>query len=140
MLEILTPSNARPLVRPLLAVSVSAGHPCPADDHYDQLLDLNQHLISHPQHTYFVRVQGESMINAGIHDGDLLIVDRAISPRSGHVVIAHLNGELTVKRIQITDGAVLLLPENPAYPAITVTKEMQFDVWGIVTNVIHALA
>ena len=140
MLEIMTPAASRTLVRPLIAVAVSAGHPCPADDHCDELLDLNQHLINHPQHTYFVRVQGESMINAGIHDGDLLIVDRAITPRNDHVVIAHLNGELTVKRIRMEDGVVLLMPENPAYPVITVTADIHFDVWGVVTNVIHALA
>lgn len=140
MLEIMTPAASRPLVRPLLSVAVSAGYPCRADDHCDELLDLNQHLINHPQHTYFVRVQGESMINAGIHDGDLLIVDRAIAPRNNHVVVAHLNGELTVKRIHIEDGVVLLLPENPAYPTITVTEDIHFEVWGVVTNVIHALA
>lgn len=128
------------VARPLFTVKVSAGYPCPADDSSSEPIDLNEHLISHPRETFFVRVQGESMINAGIHDGDLLIVDRALKVKDGSIVIALLDGEFTVKRIQMHLDCLLLMPENPSYPPITVTDEMNFEVWGVVTNVIHALA
>ncbi|MCI5048768.1 MAG: translesion error-prone DNA polymerase V autoproteolytic subunit, partial [Rickettsiales bacterium] len=104
------------------------------------LIDLNEHLIQHPKDTYFVRVQGDSMLNAGIHDGDMLVVDRAINPKDGHIVVAVLNGEFTVKRIQLHHKGLALLPENPSYAPIDVTTDMQFEVWGVVTSVIHALA
>ena len=128
-----------PLELPLFSVKVSAGMPCPADDHVDDLLDLNDHLIQHPNDTFFVRVEGESMINASIHDGDLLIVDRSLKPKHDSIVIAQLNGEFTVKRISIQHNRLLLMPENSAYSPIEVSEDMDFKIWGVVTNVIHAL-
>jgi len=126
-------------LKPLYGNSVSAGFPSPADDYIDRDLDLNEHLIEHPAATYFVRASGNSMIGAGIRDGDLLLVDRAVSPQDGSVVIAVLFGELTVKRIRMRQNQLLLEPDNNAYPAIPVGPEMEFQVWGVCRYVIHAL-
>jgi DNA polymerase V len=132
-------SHPRKLNRPLFLVPVSAGFPSPADDYLEGKLDLNQYLVKHPAATFFVRVTGDSMIGAGIHSGDLLIVDRSLEPKDGNVVIAVLDGELTVKRIERHDGKLFLAPENKDYPLIPVTEEQFFQVWGVVTNVVHSL-
>lgn len=124
---------------PLVEASVSAGFPSPAEDHVEKKLDLNDLLIQHPAATFFVRVEGESMIDAGICSGDLLIVDRAVRARDKSVVVAVLNGEFTVKRINKEAGKFFLVPENPDYPRIEVSEEMDFKVWGVVTNVIHSV-
>jgi DNA polymerase V len=118
-------------------VPVSAGYPSPADDYLDGALDLNQHLIKHPTATFFVRVAGASMLEAGIHSGDVLIVDRALTPSDGSVVIAVVNGELTVKRLVKRHGQLLLMPENHQYPPLAITETTAFEVWGVVTYVIH---
>ena len=125
--------------RPMFVAAVSAGFPSPAEDYLDGCLDLNKHLISQPAATYFVRVAGESMIKAGIFPGDLLIVDRSAEPQDKNVVIASLNGELTVKRIRMQNGGVTLVPENEDYHPRRIDAEMEFEVWGVVTNVVHAL-
>jgi DNA polymerase V len=130
----LTPSN---LNLPLFESRVAAGFPSPADDHLEASLDLNQHLIKHPAATFFVRASGESMINAGIHNNDILVVDRSLNPKNGDIVIASLNGELTVKRLQTAGRTLLLKPENPEYPVIEVSEEIDFLIWGVVTSVIH---
>ncbi len=122
---------------PLFAHRVPAGFPSPADDYVEARLDLNQHLVEHPAATFFVRVQGESMLGAGIQDGDLLVVDRAIDPADGKVVIAAVNGELTVKRLSLKDGEVWLQPENPRYPPLQITEGLDCVIWGVVTHVIH---
>ncbi len=124
---------------PLYASRVQAGFPSPADDYVEGTLDLNEHLIRHPAATFFVRATGDSMLGAGIHPGDLLVVDRAIHPADGRVVIAVLDGELTVKRLRLRDGLVQLVPENPAYAPITLTSDAELIVWGVVTSVVHAL-
>ena len=121
----------------LFLVPVSAGYPSPADDYLDSSLDLNQHLIKHPTATFCVRVAGESMREAGIHSGDVLIVDRALTPSDGSVIIAVVNGELTVKRLAKRKGKLLLMPENQQYPPLTITEATTFEVWGVVTYVIH---
>ena len=125
--------------RPLFLVPVSAGFPSPAEDYIEGNLDLNQHLIKHPAATFFVKVTGSSMIDAGIHDGDILIVDRALKPVDKKVVIAVVNGELTVRRIKVTKGKVVLISENRDYQPLQVEEEMDFEVWGVVTTVIHPL-
>jgi DNA polymerase V len=125
--------------RPLFLVPVPAGFPSPADDYLEGALDLNEYLIKHKAATFFWRVTGDSMIGAGIHSGDLLIVDRSLEPETGNVIIAALDGELTVKRIEIHDGKLFLVPENPDYPLIPVTEEQSFQVWGVVKHVIHSL-
>ncbi|MEM6614811.1 MAG: translesion error-prone DNA polymerase V autoproteolytic subunit [Cyanobacteria bacterium P01_C01_bin.72] len=118
---------------------VSAGFPSPAEDYIEGKLDLNQHLIPHPLATFFVRVSGDSMIGAGIHSGDLLIVDRSLSAREGSVIIAVVNGELLVKRLHFDGQQPCLMAENPEYSAIEITEAMDFQVWGVVTSVIHSL-
>lgn len=128
-----------PCERPLFMVPVAAGFPSPAEDYMEGKLDLNKHLIKHPAATFFVRVAGDSMIDAGIHPGDILIVDRSLEPADKKVVIAVIEGELTVKRIRMTGGKVFLVPENENYEPIPIESEMNFEIWGVVTSVIHPL-
>ena len=137
--QIFTPDRSIECRRPLFMVPVSAGFPSPAEDYLEGKLDLNSHLIKHPAATFFVRVTGDSMIDAGIHSGDLVIVDRALEPVDGNVVIAVINGELTVKRIRRIKDRLLLIPDNKNYEALEIDEEMAFEVWGVVTHVIHAL-
>ncbi len=124
---------------PLYACGVSAGFPSPADDYLEGTLDLNERLIREPAATFFVRAKGDSMIGAGIHDGDLLVVDRSAEPKDGRVVIAVINGELTVKRLVREKGIARLEPENPAYKPISFGEDDDVRLWGVVTNVIHPL-
>ena len=100
-------------------------------------LDLNEHLIQHKEATFFVRVQGESMIGAGIQNGDLLVVDRALEAVDGNIVIAVVDGELTLKRLSRRNGQVRLLPENPCFHPIEFNDDQTLEIWGVVTNVIH---
>ncbi len=125
--------------RPLFLVPVSAGFPSPADDYIENQLDLNRYLIKHPAATFFVKVKGDSMVDAGIYSGDILIVDRSLETVDKKVVIAVVDGELTVKRIRMIDKKIFLLPENSNFSSIEVTESIDFKVWGVVTNVIHAL-
>lgn len=124
---------------PFYASRVAAGLPSPADDHQDDALDLNDHLVKRPAATFFVRVQGESMIGAGIHHGDLLVVDRSLEPKCGAVVIAVVNGELTVKRLHVDGRGVWLMPENPEYEPIEIREGMDLMIWGVVLHVVHSL-
>ena len=137
--RLLLPSYGERVDLPLAESSVPAGFPSPADDFIANRLDLNEHLILHPAATFFVRVAGDSMIGAGITDGDILIVDRSLEPTDGKVVIAVVSGELVVKRLRRTEKGWLLLAENDGYPPIEVGEEDEFEVWGVVTNVIHHL-
>lgn len=125
---------------PLFVARVSAGFPSPADDFIDKKLDLQELLVKHPASTFFVRVEGESMLHAGIHPGDILVVDRAVPAADQKIVIAALNGELTVKRIRKLKTQLFLVPDNPEFPPLEVTEEMQFEIWGVVTYVIHAVS
>lgn len=124
---------------PLYASVVSAGFTSPADDYLDRKLDLNEYLIKHPAATFFVRAAGESMLGAGIHDGDILIVDRSLEAINGKVVIAVVDGQLTVKRLAVARGRPMLLPENEQYRPIEINEGNEVIIWGVVTNVIHAL-
>jgi DNA polymerase V len=117
--------------------SVSAGFPSPAEDHMDGKLDLNRHFIKNPAATFFVRVAGDSMTGAGIHNGDLLIVDRSLEPTPGRVVIAVINGEHTVKRLHLEDDRLLLLAENADYAPIVVSELEELHIWGVVICVLH---
>ena len=125
--------------QPLFLATVPAGFPSPAADYEQDALDLNRHLVKNPVATFFVRVTGDSMLGAGIHHGDLLVVDRSLQPRDKNVVIAVVDGELTVKRIRINRRKITLEPENHDYVAREITEETEFEVWGVVTNVIHQL-
>ncbi len=132
-------SGLKVLPLPLFATRISAGFPSPADDYVEKSLDLNEYLVRHKEATFFLRVQGESMLGAGIHDGDMLIVDRAVKPQDGKVVVAALNGELTVKRLRLGVGEAWLAADNPAYAPIRLTEDLDCIIWGVVTSVIHAL-
>ena len=110
----------------LFMAPVSAGFPSPADDYIEDKLDLNEYLVKHPAATFFVKVTGDSMIGAGIHPGDILIVDRSLTPVDKSVVIAVVDGELTVKRIRLGNGRVALVPENKAYDSLDIEDEIKY--------------
>lgn len=137
--EIFRFANITTFKLPLYISKVSAGFPSPADDFIDKKLDLNEFLIEHPVATFFVRASGNSMIGAGIHSGDILIVDRALEAGDNKIVIAILNGDLTVKRIRKQNDKLFLVADNPQYRPIEITEEHQFEVWGVVTYVIHSV-
>lgn len=132
------PFEARTSLRiPLVSAKVEAGFPSPADDHLERSLDLNEHLVKNPAATFFVRVKGDSMRDAGISNGDIMVVDRSVSPEDGQVVVAMLDGDFTVKRLRKRNGRVFLVAENNAYPPIEVGEDQELVVWGVVTFVIH---
>lgn len=122
---------------PLYSSSVSAGFPSPADDYMEGKLDLNKHLIKHPAATFFVRVSGESMIKAGIYPNDILVVDRSLDARHGKIVIAAVDGYLTVKRLHKLNGQTFLMPENNGYEPLEITNNNDVVIWGVVTTVLH---
>lgn len=126
-----------PLPLPLFGNRIAAGFPSPAEDYIEDRIDLNAQLVRNPPATFFVRVKGNSMTGAGIFEGDTLVVDRSLEAASGSVVVAVVDGELTVKRLSLRAGKVRLLPENPEYPAIEFRDGQELVVWGVVTNVIH---
>ncbi len=136
-IEILKPNRYHEFRLPLFLESVSAGFPSPADDYLEDKLDLNDLLIRNPASTFFVRVTGDSMIGSGINSGDILVVDRSLESKDGSIVIAVINGELTVKRLSFFNQKIFLIPENPIFKPIEITKEMSFEVWGVVRSVIH---
>ena len=131
------PDTPSALTRPLVLALVAAGFPSPADDHLDRDLDLHELLIQHPAATYYVRLAGDSMQGAGLYDGDILVVDRALEPKHHDIVIAVLNGEFTVKRLFRQDNLVQLRPANHRYPIITVTPDQELLIWGVVTGSIR---
>lgn len=131
--------DAPPLARPLFRSRVPAGLPAAAEDHVDGCLDLNEHLVTHREATFFIRVQGQSMIGAGIHDGDLLVVDRALEPRDGDIVVARIDNALTLKRLAKRNGQVRLLPENPCYRPIAFADGQELSIWGVATGVVRRL-
>lgn len=124
---------------PLYSTKVAAGLPVPADDHIETLVDLNEHLIKNPLATFLVKVSGESMIDAGIYENDILVVDRVIQPMHGKIVIAAIDGQLTVKRLHKKNNQLCLMAENKAFKPIEIKEENEVFIWGVVTNVIHAV-
>ena len=122
---------------PLYLSRIKAGFPSPAEDYLDKKLDLNEHLVKHPASTFFVKVKGDSMVGAGINSGDILIVDRSLEPKDKRIVVAVVNGDFTVKRICKDSERLYLVAENPKYDPIEIKDGMDFEVWGVVTNVIH---
>ena len=123
---------------PLLNDSVSAGFPCPADDYTEENIDLNEHLISNPFSTFFLRVKGESMINAGIRDKDLIIVDKSLIAKPGDIVIAMIDGEFTIKRLSIKNDELYLKAENNNYPDFRFKNHIDVQIWGVVIYSIHS--
>ncbi|KTC83716.1 LexA family protein [Legionella brunensis] len=122
---------------PLYSSRVRAGFPSPADDYIESHLDLNEHLIKHPASTFFLIAEGDSMTDAGIQPGDMLIVDKSVEPTHGKIVIAAIDGELTVKTLSKVNGKVQLIPGNKAYKPINITDSQDLVIWGVVTHVIH---
>ncbi len=122
---------------PLYCNLVTAGFPSPADDYSDSSLDFNEYLIKNRAATFIVRVQGDSMTGAGINSGDLLVVDRSLSPANNSIIVAIVSGEFTVKKLVKEKGLYYLYPENPEYPVLQITEEMNFQVWGVVSFVVH---
>ncbi len=122
-----------------LSTFIAAGFPSPAEDHAVKRIDLNEILIRHPQATFLMRVRGTSMKDAGIDDGDVVLIDRAIKPAHGHIVVAVVDGEFTVKRLWKRGDRVMLQAENPTYPDIVPKDGQQVEVWGVVTNAIKAM-
>lgn len=121
----------------ITAAAVPAGFPSPAEGYFDGRVDLNKHLIKDVTSTFLVRVSGYSMTGAGISDGDELVVDRSLTPADGNVVVAVLDGELTVKRLRIEHGGVRLVAENPDYPDIIVPELAELSIWGVATRCLH---
>ena len=123
---------------PLFMSRVQAGFPSPADDYIEQGLDLNDFLIKRPTATFFMKVAGDSMKDAGINNDDILIVDRSLTAIHNCIVVAVVNSEYTVKRLQKIKDKIYLMPENKKYPVIEIKEGMDFEIWGVVTYVIHS--
>jgi DNA polymerase V len=126
-----------PLALPFFDASVPAGFPSPSEDYTHRPLDLNDLLVSHRNGTFYCRAIGDSMTGAGIQTGDLLVVDTYLDATDGRVVIAVVNNEFLVKRYRKLDGRVFLVADNPEYPPLEITSEMECRIWGVVTYVIH---
>lgn len=124
---------------PFAVEAVPAGFPSPAEEYMERSLDLNEYVAPRPEATFFVRVSGDSMINAGIHHDDILVVDRSQTARPGNVVIACVEGEFTVKRLVRTPEGLSLEPENAEYAPIPLSQETDFEIWGVVRHVVHRL-
>ena len=123
---------------PLLNDSVSAGFPSPADDYTEENIDLNEHLISNPFSTFFLRIKGDSMINAGIKDKDLIIVDKSLIAKPGNIIIAMIDGEFTIKRLSIKNDELYLKAENNNYPDFRFKNHIDVQIWGVVIYSIHS--
>lgn len=121
---------------PYIKEGVSAGFPSPAADFMEDTIDLNKELSENPLATFYIRVKGNSMIDAGINDKDVLVVDRSLEPQNNKIAICFIDGEFTVKRIQVEKDCLYLMPENQDYQPIKVTEENQLIIWGMVTYVI----
>ena len=115
---------------------IHAGFPSPATDYMTQAIDLNRELVKHPAATFYGRVVGDSMIDAGVEEGDILVIDRALDPKDGDMAVCFVDGEFTLKHLRIEDGRLRLEPANPKYPAIEITEGVEFRMWGVVTYII----
>jgi len=136
--EVPIPFARRKAVRlPLFSAKVQAGFPSPADDHLEKSIDLNEELVRHPASTFFVRVKGDSMRDAGIQTGDILVVDRSLTPSDRKIVVAMVDGEFTVKRFRQAGGKVFLEAANENFPRIELSGNQELVVWGVVAFVIH---
>lgn len=124
---------------PLFGYAVPAGFPSPADDYIEDRLDLNQLLVQNKSATFFLRVKGDSMINAGINDGDIIVVDKSLKPEDRSVVVAVIDGDLTVKRLLWRNGVAELHSENPKYQPIRFKDGQELTIWGVVTSAVHTV-
>ncbi|NHB70265.1 LexA family protein [Perlabentimonas gracilis] len=136
-LEFFVPDLSEELKLPLVNAYINAGFPSPADDYLESKLDLNKLLIQHPSSTFFARVRGNSMIDVGIHDGDILIIDKSLETKHNSVLVCFIDGEFTVKKIRKLNGDFYLMPENKDFEPIKIQKDSDFRLWGVVTHCIH---
>jgi len=134
-LTIYSANTAENIERPMVG-KINAGFPSPADDFLDNSIDLNKELIRNKDATYFGRVNGNSMINVGIADGDLVVIDKSITPTNGKIAVCNIDGEFTIKRIKIEKDKVWLVAENDNFPPIEVTEGSTLEIWGVVTGAI----
>ena len=135
-LTFFTPENLNTLGAVYFDTGISAGFPSPAEDFKQERLSLDNELIKNKEATFFARVSGQSMVDAGLSDNDLLVIDRSLSPAHNKIAVCFLDGEFTVKRLKVEKDEVWLQPENKNYQPIKITEENDFVIWGIVTNVI----
>ena len=138
-LTFLKPKKGNSMGQWLIEQGISAGFPSPADDFKEIRISLDKELVKNSEATFYARVSGESMIEAGIDDGDLLVIDRSLNPENGKIGICMIDGDFTVKRIKKTKGKLYLLPENKKYEAIELKEENELIIWGIVTYVIKSV-
>ena len=115
---------------------IHAGFPSPATDYMTQAIDLNKELVKHPAATFYGRVVGDSMIDAGVDEGDILVIDKALEPKDGDMAVCFVDGEFTLKYLSMRSGSLVLKPANPRYPQIEITEGMDFKMWGVVTYII----
>lgn len=124
---------------PLAESGVHAGFPSPADDFLEGSLDLNRLVVKHPEATFFARVEGDSMKDEGIVEGDLLVVDKAVRPYDGCLAVCYIDGEFTLKRVRMGKDRILLVPANPRYATIEISPDNEFAIWGVVRWLIKSL-
>ena len=137
-IDFFTPNLSSELSLPI-AEGIKAGFPSPAQDYLDMAFDLNRELVKNPSSTFYGRVRGNSMVEAGINDGDILVIDKSLPPADGRRAVCFIDGEFTLKTLRVEKDSLWLLPANPKYKPIKITPENDFTVWGIVTYVIHRL-
>lgn len=138
-LEFYTPDDTQPLEVVLAQTGISAGFPSPADDFKEYKISLDKTLVRNKEATFYARVSGQSMIGAGLDDGDLLVVDKSLEPTHNKIAVCFIDGEFTVKRLKVTPEGVYLQPENHVYDPILVTDSNDFQIWGVVTHVIKKM-
>ncbi|MDP4272072.1 MAG: translesion error-prone DNA polymerase V autoproteolytic subunit [Bacteroidota bacterium] len=136
-LEFFSADNSTDIPLPFVE-GIKAGFPSPAADYSDISIDLNRELIKHPSSTFYARVRGESMRDAGINDGDLLVIDKSLEPTDGRIAVCYIDGEFTLKRIRIEGDGIYLYPANSEFSPIHVTEENEFVIWGILTHSIKS--
>ena len=137
VLDFFTPDFTTLLELPLAGSPVSAGFPSPAEDYIEMALDLNKELIKHPEATFYARVKGHSVIDAGIEDGDLLVIDKALDQKDGDIAVCFIDGEFTLKRLAVNEDGVYLMPANAEFKPIRITEENDFLVWGMLAYIVH---
>ena len=138
-LNFFQPKEEKNLGQWLMEQGISAGFPSPADDFKEIRISLDKELVKNGDATFYAKVSGDSMINAGIYNNDIIIVDRSIKPKHGKIVVAALDGQMTIKRLYHRDDKIMLLPENELFKPIEILDSMDMVIWGVATNVIHSL-
>lgn len=133
------PDHENAQAQPFITAGISAGFASPAQDFLEVRIDLNEALTNNKLTTFYIRVSGNSMTDAGIDDGDLLVVDRSLEPHDSKIAICLIDGDFTVKRLKVDEDCMYLMPENKNYQPVKVTESNQFVIWGIVTYVIKKL-